>query len=219
MPNLVDLTGVRFGRFLVAGRGPAHPRRTFWKCRCDCGNIRNVEAESLRGGRSRSCGCLKRELIVERGCVRRELVTKKKCFKCKKSKHIDSFHFNASRHDGRQHVCKTCQKGSLVAYYNGDPVRRRRKLLRRFGLTPTDYDEILVHQRGVCAICKHAPVGKHLAVDHDHATKKVRGLLCAACNRGLGWFKDDAHALQSALDYLKSWPAASVLKAVVTDSS
>jgi hypothetical protein len=55
--KLIDLTGERFGRWLVVGRAPAE-RGTRWLCRCDCGNEKAVESPSLRRGLSTSCGCI-----------------------------------------------------------------------------------------------------------------------------------------------------------------
>ena len=60
-------------------------------------------------------------------------------------------------------------------------------------------------QEGRCAICNRAPEGSRyecLYVDHDHATKKVRGLLCMECNFGLGKFGDSIDTVSSALAYL-----------------
>ena len=51
-----------------------------------------------------------------------------------------------------------------------------------FGLTPEDYATLLARQGGVCAICVQRPVSKRLAVDHDHNTGEIRGLLCSRCN-------------------------------------
>lgn len=65
---------------------------------------------------------------------------------------------------------------------------------------------MLAKQGGVCAICKNPEKscarGYRLAVDHDHATKQVRGLLCVNCNQGLGHFRDSIPRLQAAIGYL-----------------
>jgi hypothetical protein len=68
---------------------------------------------------------------------------------------------------------------------------------------------MLQEQGGVCAICKQPPTGKwkgkystRLAVDHDHATGAVRGLLCGRCNGGLGNFSDNMETMHKAMLYL-----------------
>ncbi len=64
----------------------------------------------------------------------------------------------------------------------------RNARLRKFGITEEDFSQLMKRQKGVCAICKAFPGGrwKILAVDHDHKTGKVRGLLCMTCNTMLG---------------------------------
>ena len=57
-------------------------------------------------------------------------------------------------------------------------------------------------QEGKCAICGEVP-DHDLRVDHDHGTKKVRELLCATCNSGLGHFHESQEKLQAAIAYLK----------------
>jgi hypothetical protein len=80
----------------------------------------------------------------------------------------------------------------------------RRGLKSRYGLTVADYERILAEQGGFCAICRRDKLGrfKRFHVDHDHATGRVRGLLCPDCNLGLGKFADDPSRLQAALKYL-----------------
>jgi hypothetical protein len=79
-----------------------------------------------------------------------------------------------------------------------------RTLYRNYGVTPQQYRKMLSDQEGVCAICFQTnPGGDRLAVDHDHATGEVRGLLCHNCNIGLGNFHDDHQALQRAVEYLR----------------
>ena len=80
--------------------------------------------------------------------------------------------------------------------------------LKRYGLTSEEYDARFKKQGGVCAICKKKEVStrdgktKVLAVDHDHATGAVRGLLCTHCNTGLAMFRDDLRLLVLAGRYL-----------------
>jgi hypothetical protein len=58
-------------------------------------------------------------------------------------------------------------------------------------------------QGGVCAICKRLPPpGKPLSIDHDHATGKVRGLLCTRCNLMLGKVESVPNALEEIARYL-----------------
>ena len=60
-------------------------------------------------------------------------------------------------------------------------------------------------QYGLCAICMNNLPGVSSAhLDHCHTTGKYRGLLCHACNVGLGFFKDSTDNLQRAMDYLRS---------------
>jgi hypothetical protein len=70
-----------------------------------------------------------------------------------------------------------------------------------YGLRLGEYDERFRNQNGCCDICKQ-PSERTLHVDHDHVTGKVRGLLCAACNFGLGAFRDSVLDLRRAIEYL-----------------
>lgn len=73
---------------------------------------------------------------------------------------------------------------------------------RKLGITKENYIELLEEQKGVCSICKQTCT-KSLAVDHDHTTGKIRGLLCNSCNRGLGYLKDSVAILKAATSYLE----------------
>lgn len=85
------------------------------------------------------------------------------------------------------------------------------RLQRVYGITLEDYSRMLDEQNNVCAICGKPESAIHnktkeikrLAVDHDHVTGKVRGLLCAQCNKGLGSLGDTIEAIEKTLNYLK----------------
>lgn len=89
------------------------------------------------------------------------------------------------------------------------PVYRDKHLQRTFGITLADYDAMLADQGGKCAICRGDQTatrwgnGTPFHVDHCHDTGKVRGLLCAECNTGLGKFKDSVVTLIRAAEYVR----------------
>lgn len=85
--------------------------------------------------------------------------------------------------------------------------------LKKFGMTIEDYNRILFLQCGVCAICKRVETAttkdgiiRRLNIDHDNATGRVRGLLCRACNVGIGQLKHELGILGSAIMYLERAP-------------
>jgi len=73
----------------------------------------------------------------------------------------------------------------------------------RAGLSALEYSAQLMAQGGVCAICRRPPRKRKLAVDHDHRTGAIRGLLCWRCNYGLIWYRDLPESLRAAADYLE----------------
>lgn len=95
-----------------------------------------------------------------------------------------------------------------------------RKVQATYGIGAGDYAAIYEAQGGRCAICQRATgKTKRLAVDHDHKTGEVRGLLCGPCNRGvLGHLRDDPEALQRAITYLRDHPAQAVLNSLNTSA-
>lgn len=95
----------------------------------------------------------------------------------------------------------------MGAMRNPEPAHLRSQYnrtskLNRLGITRQDFAELLALQSGKCAnkACKNVAE----VIDHDHATGKVRGLLCLKCNSGLGFFDDDPEKLRGALQYLES---------------
>lgn len=99
------------------------------------------------------------------------------------------------------------QREAKKRWYEREGIGYHRKwrLKRSFGLSVEDYNDLYDKQEGKCAICKgnEKNVSKYnLSVDHCHKTGRVRGLLCDACNLGLGKFNDSYELLDSAMKYL-----------------
>lgn len=83
-------------------------------------------------------------------------------------------------------------------------------LKKKFGISVEEYDRMKMEQGGVCAICNETEriiesrtnKVRNLAVDHDHVSGKIRGLLCYRCNTTLGKFNDDLSLFRAAIEYL-----------------
>lgn len=90
-----------------------------------------------------------------------------------------------------------------VLYKNGHDKHLR----RTYGVADDEYKAMLRAQRHRCAICKSQTPNrlgsKRFAIDHDHKTGKVRGLLCHKCNTALGLVGDDIETLENMMKYLK----------------
>ena len=89
---------------------------------------------------------------------------------------------------------------------------RRKDNLRRYGITPEDYAVMFAEQEGRCYICgrEETTLGnsgrvRHLSVDHDHATGRVRRLLCTRCNPMVGYAGDNPAILEKAAAYLRQF--------------
>lgn len=91
-------------------------------------------------------------------------------------------------------------------YYNNNKEKVKNTYLKtNYNISLEKYNLLLENQNGKCKICKRdCPTQKSLAVDHNHKTNQVRGLLCKNCNIGLGMFFDNIDFLESAVLYLKS---------------
>lgn len=86
-------------------------------------------------------------------------------------------------------------------------VNHERNVQKVYGLSEGDYEALYLFQGGRCYICARATgATRRLAVDHDHATGAVRGLLCRPCNSMLGHARDSSAFFRRALAYLSSPP-------------
>ena len=97
----------------------------------------------------------------------------------------------------------------MKEYKSSFPDRDRNSQLQRtFGIDLNDYIRMAVEQNNLCAICGQPETQmrggkvKALAVDHNHTTGTIRGLLCSDCNTGLGKLRDSQTILNAAIAYL-----------------
>ena|SRR5882672_7222161 len=82
--------------------------------------------------------------------------------------------------------------------------RRKAGLKHKYGLSIPEFQAMQIRQRDRCAICLLVvPEGKRLQVDHDHATGRIRELLCGKCNSMLGFCGDSVSVLWSAIQYVQ----------------
>jgi hypothetical protein len=93
---------------------------------------------------------------------------------------------------------------------------RHYHLVRRYGISAVEADDMLKAQAGLCPICRRR-LGEKPHVDHDHMTGAVRALLCFTCNAGLGNFSDDAERLERAAAYRRGQLTAPSLAPGVYD--
>lgn len=136
---------------------------------------------------------------------------------------------------GVKRWCKDCPEGRRRPAPHPGPRcathhRERQKTLReaahgrriaeRYGLTKEQYEALYEAQGGVCYICRRATGRRRkLAVDHDHKTGYVRGLLCSPCNNILAHLRDDVDSARRVTAYLLSPPAHSTIGLVKPDGT
>ena len=116
----------------------------------------------------------------------------KKCSKCGILKPLEDF-YKDNRHNRGSHRirCIMCEKVDKKDYYA--KRGRKYKLSTQYGLSENDYQDILEKQGNQCAICGidadeyKSKTGKYLAVDHNHVTGGIRGLLCMRDNTNMAF--------------------------------
>ena len=153
----------------------------------------------------------------------------KRCPRCKEDKPRTCFYSRKRSKDGLNCYCKECSKAIRTKFYRENKVKcnkwsadyrkqNKKKIddgerKRKFGLELGEFDKTKDAQKGLCAICglpesaKRKNKVKELAVDHNHTTKEIRGLLCHKCNIALGLLKVDIFGilpLQKAIKYLEN---------------
>jgi hypothetical protein len=150
----------------------------------------------LRASKDRRNGAPKHRFALDRVVPEGH----KWCPDCDTVKPLEEFPHTPASRTGRATYCRPCH--NLRGRASRDKVggSRTYHLQRRYGITAEEADAMFAAQDGLCAICRTAPAAH---VDHDHATGRVRELLCFGCNGGLGQFKDDPATLRAAARYVE----------------
>lgn len=136
-------------------------------------------------------------------------LTHKKCKNCGVIKERSEYYKDARRKDGITAYCKPCKLEINQSWRDSNPEKYSKAVTdmnwkakeRRYGISKEQFFDMLNMQNYLCAICKDI-IDESAHIDHCHSSGKVRGLLCANCNKGLGMFKDNVNYLKSAIDYL-----------------
>lgn len=132
-------------------------------------------------------------------------VEHKKCSKCGQTKTASDFYTNRHLRSGLASWCKACHQGYGREWKRSEAGKLKQKrdwLKRDFGITPEDYERLLERCDHRCLACGSQ---KQLHIDHDHATGRIRGILCGNCNRALGLLRDDAIRISQLLEYAKAY--------------
>ena len=133
-----------------------------------------------------------------------------KCVRCSVEKPATLFAKCKAKKNGLQSYCRKCatevRKNSKPYRYIDKEREREIQYKYKYGITSEMFESLWNNQSGLCAICCKVlrKADRGYAIDHNHETKKVRGLLCNQCNTGLGLLQDNPDILRSALDYLQT---------------
>jgi hypothetical protein len=128
------------------------------------------------------------------------------CSVCRETKAGTEFRWSLYKRDTYCRVCRRAR--DRERYKNSDGAGKDRvfdqSLRRLYGITLSHYNEMLTEQQHLCALCGEKPdTDRRMHVDHDHATGKIRALLCHHCNLLLGNAKDSVDRLRQAIAYLE----------------
>lgn len=156
------------------------------------------------------------------------------CKKCRKKVQKDyyiknregllakAFQWGKEHKEQRLDICRKYRQNNRekaqeynLKYRRQYPEKCRNSALKcKYGVPLNQYDKLQEQQKRVCAICgrperfknQYSKV-KNLAVDHNHKTEKIRGLLCQTCNTALGAFEVDKQGIEllcSAISYIRN---------------
>lgn len=157
------------------------------RVKCKCGEEKWLNFYGIRMGRTKSCGCRRRDQLgVAAGMYR--------CSRCKRELAPNEFTYKSQATNGRSGRCRDCDKDL--------------KYQSRYGVGRAEKQRLLERQSGCCAICSKQINFTTAHLDHydsDVGGRKVaiiRGLLCGGCNQGIGSLQHSKKILLSAIEYL-----------------
>lgn len=142
----------------------------------------------------------------------------KYCPSCNKEKDYSEFSKNKRQPDGYQSWCKQCgsdynrqyRRNHLIEHRkyandyakNNPDIIKNIRICRKYGITLDEFNSLIRIQNNKCLICYKEMIGTDRHIDHDHITKRVRGLLCGRCNNAIGFLKDSPYSAINVTKYL-----------------
>lgn len=134
----------------------------------------------------------------------------KKCKNCGEDKPNEEYYKRVASKDGLAFNCKSCSDETAREWNNRNTdkrfeTRRKSHLRRKFDISLEQYSELLKKQNNCCAVCERhvSEFNKELAVDHNHQTGEIRGLLCTNCNYRLVAKHTNGELLRKIADYVE----------------
>lgn len=142
---------------------------------------------------------------------------RKKCNTCGEEKDLSDYGNCTNRLSKKVYKKNQCNRCRNILRRRANELNKpayrlerfKGRLKTRFNMRIEDFNKLLDAQDSKCAICKEPIIllgdckkSKKHAIDHDHRTGKIRGILCNVCNVGLGHFKDNIFLLERAIEYL-----------------
>ncbi len=166
-----DLTGQRFGRLVAIEiceyRVKTGGKDAKWRLRCDCGGETVTYGHMLKSGRTQSCGCLHRDLLIAKNTKPRISVDHKKCPTCSQEKDSILFAIDVSRPDGLSSQCKHCKNVAYKQHNIGKTVANTTARKKRVRMaTPPWADKVEIASIYEESARMSAAGGAKFHVDH-----------------------------------------------------
>lgn len=134
---------------------------------------------------------------------------RKRCTKCGKNRLVKFFYKDGRLRSGLKSQCLLCSKAYSKKWKLTNRAKKfwkkwsKARRLKTYGITEEQYVNLLKKQNGKCAVCRTKLKNKRQpSIDHNHTTKKIRGILCNNCNTLLGLAKECVRTLMRAIKYL-----------------